>query len=105
MSSDLGDFLDWIEDELASARREAARHVDRAEALAVLRSRALPIAQRLRRPLTPDDVLASSRDERERAELRALADRVTGDRVTGGGDPADDISIREGHHSESGAAF
>ena len=99
MSSELADFLDWIEDELTSARREAAHYIDRAEALAALRSRALPIAQRLRRPLTVDDVFAS-RDERERAELRALADRVTG-----GGDPADDVLNRGGTQPGSSAAF
>jgi hypothetical protein len=100
VSSELNDFLDWIEVELTTARREAARHIDRAEALAVLRSRALPVAQRLRRPLTVDDVFASSRDERERAELRALADRVTG-----GGDPADDVLNRAGTQPGSSAAF
>jgi hypothetical protein len=100
VSSELNDFLDWIEVELTPARREAARHIDRAEALAVLRSRALPVAQRLRRPLTVDDVFASSRDERERAELRALADRVTG-----GGEPADEISGVGGTQPGSSAAF
>jgi hypothetical protein len=100
VSSELGDFLDWIEDELALARREATKHVDRADALAALRSRALPIAQRLRRPLTPDDVFKSSSNEHERAQLQALADRVTG-----GGDPADEISSLGGTQPGSSAAF
>lgn len=100
MSSELGDFLDWIEDELAKERREATNHVDRADALAALRSRALPIAQRLRRPLTPDDVFKSSSNEHERAQLQALADRVTG-----GGDPADGDFESRGTQPGSSAAF
>jgi hypothetical protein len=94
----MDDFLSWIEDELATERDEAAAHIDRAEALAALRSRALPRAQALRRPLTPEDVLVSE-DERERAELRALALRVTR------GEPANEFPDRAGHHVESGAAF
>jgi hypothetical protein len=100
VSSELGDFLDWIEDELAKERREAAKHVDRADALATLRSRALPIAQRLRRPLTPDDVFGSSANEHERAQLQALADRVAGR-----GDPADDVLLGQGTQPGSSAAF
>jgi hypothetical protein len=100
VSSELEDFLDWIEDELANERREATKHVDRADALAALRSRALPIAQRLRRPLTPQDVFASASDEHERAQLQALADRVTG-----GGDPADDVLLGRGTQPGSSAAF
>ena len=52
MTSQVGDFLDWIEHELNVERREAAQHIDRAEALAQMRSRALPIASRLRRAVT-----------------------------------------------------
>jgi hypothetical protein len=100
MSSDhVEDFLTWIEDELAKERDEAARHVDRAEALAELRSRALPAAQALRRPLTPEDVFASCKNEHERAELRALALRATR------GEPAIASATSAGTRVESGVAF
>jgi len=94
----MDDFLSWIEDELVKERDEAAAHIDRAEALAALRSHALPVAQALRRPLTPEDVLVSD-DEHKRAELRALALRVAR------GEPANEFPARGGHHLESGAAF
>lgn len=94
----MNDFLDWIERELDRERTEAAAHIDRCYALAALRSKALPVAQALRRPLTPEDVLVVD-DEHERAELRALALRATR------GEPASEFPERAGHHSESGAAF
>lgn len=99
MSSELNDLLDWIEAELDREREAAARHVDRADALAQLRTRALPIAASLRRPLTPDDLFAAARDEHERAELRALADRATR------GEPASANSNGAGTYVGSGVAF
>lgn len=94
----MSDFLEWIEDELDRERAEAAAHLDRCYALAALRSKALPVAKTLRRPLTPEDVLVVD-DEHERAELRALALRVTR------GEPASEFLERAGHHLDSGEAF
>lgn len=51
-----GDFLDALEEELRSAREDASKAVDRAEALVELRSRALAVSERLRRPLSPADL-------------------------------------------------
>jgi hypothetical protein len=97
VNDQVADFLTWIEDELDRERDEAARHIDRADALAELRSRALPVAASLRRPLTPEDVFSSAQNEHERAEIRALALRATG------GDPANEVQRRAGSHFDSGA--
>lgn len=96
----MNDLLDWIESELDRERAEAAAHIDRAEALVALRSHLLPAAATLRRPLTPDDLYASCSDERERAEVRALAERITGR-----GEPAIEVFPRLGHRVGSGVAF
>lgn len=77
MSWGIGDFLDQLEDELVRQRRLAAAHVDRADALAAFRNRALAVASDLERAITVEDVFASATNERERAELAALADRIT----------------------------
>lgn len=96
----MNDLLDWIESELERERDEAAGHIDRADALAQLRSHLLPVAATLRRPLTPDDLYVSCEDERERAEVRALAERVAGGEIR----PLGEFS-RIGHPVGSGAAF
>lgn len=70
------DFLIEVEDELAEARRVAAGAVDRADALAQLRSYALETQDELRRPVSASDVF-DTRDEQRRARLSALADRIT----------------------------
>lgn len=70
------DFLDDIERELAEQRRRAAREVDRADALAQLRNRALSVSANLNRAITEKDVFSAAKDEYQRAELRALADRI-----------------------------
>lgn len=80
----VGDFLDDLERELARQRRVASREVDRADALAQLRTRALSVAADLKRPITVEDVFSSAKDERERAELSALADRITREQEPGG---------------------
>ena len=72
------DFLTAVEDELASAREAAANAVDRADALARLRTYTLEVQDELRRPLRAVDVF-DTRDEERRARLHALADRITGE--------------------------
>lgn len=72
------DLRDHLEGELAAAREAAARAVDRVEALVALRSRAFTLgaaADAEGRTLEPDDLFEAD-DERERAELRALAQRA-----------------------------
>jgi hypothetical protein len=96
---DVGDFLDQLEHELHEQRRLAAHHVDRADALATFRNRALAVAASLNRAITVEDVFDAAQDEQERAALHALADRITGEGMIrlGGSDDS------EGHRSESGA--
>ena len=77
MSWTVGDFLDQIESEIVMQRHLAAQHVDRAEALVAFRNRALTVGGRLNRPITVNDVFDGAANEQERAELRALADRIT----------------------------
>jgi hypothetical protein len=71
-------FVEVLEDELAVARRTAARAVDRAAALAELRSHALAVQDVLRRPLRAAEVLQprDPHDEETRAWLNALVDRI-----------------------------
>lgn len=73
------DFVAQLEDELTAAREQAARSLDRATALAELRSHALAVAAELRRPLRAADVLQprDPHDEETRARLSALVDRIT----------------------------
>ena len=70
------DFLIEVEDELAEARRVAAKAIDRADAFAQLRSYTLEVQDELRRPVRASDVFDTSNEER-RARLNALADRIT----------------------------
>lgn len=73
------DILNDLDEEIRRARAEAARVVDRAQALVELRSRALAVAERLAGvPLRWEDVFSTG-SERERAEARALAVRVAGE--------------------------
>src|SRR4051812_35391953 len=102
MSYLVGDFLDQLDAELVAQRRLAALHVDRADALRALRSHAFQVAAALKRPITVEDVFECATDEQERAERRALADRITRE---AGGEPALGIDETRGHHSESGASL
>jgi len=74
------DFVTQLEDELAESRRTAALAVDRAAALAELRSHALEAQETLQRPLRAIDVLQplDPQDEKTRARLNALVERITG---------------------------
>lgn len=94
----VGDFLDDLERELAAQRRLTAQHVDRAEALAAMRSRALTVAAALNRPITVEDVFNAANDERERAELNSLVSRITQEM---GGEPAYENDALGGPRSES----
>ena len=78
------DLLVWFEDALAASRAAAAVAIDRAEALAELRSLALARAGELGRPTVTLDDLQSGFDEETRARFTALARRATTDE----GDPA-----------------
>ena len=69
--------LEQLDTEIARARREAARTVDRVKALVELRSHALAVFDRLNRPLYYADVFDST-DEEEKAFLNALINRITG---------------------------
>ena len=71
-----GDFLDVVEREIVAARRDLARRADRVSALVELHARALDVSARLQRALKADDVFGAARNEVERAELQALADRI-----------------------------
>lgn len=75
-AADSFDFLLEVEDELVQAREAAARAVDRADALAQLRSYTLEAQDELQRPVRAADVF-QTRDEERRARLNALADRIT----------------------------
>ena len=83
------EVLEHLEDELQAARAEAAAAVDRAEAVAELRSRALALAsvrrdrRRRQAPLTMEEVLAGDGSELDRARGLALARRITGDPTLG----------------------
>lgn len=72
------DFLGQVEDELAESRRDLRRTMERTQALAELRSRALEVQQELRRPITERDVF-QPRDEEDRALLDLLVNRITGE--------------------------
>ena len=74
------DAVETLESELAEARRVAARVLDRASALAELRSHALAVQNALQRPLRMKDVLQplEPHDEEGRARINALVDRITG---------------------------
>lgn len=73
------DLIDWIEGELATTRIAAARAVERAEALLVLRSEAIAwqSAHPGRVP-TIEDVIGGveARGERERAAFAAACGRA-----------------------------
>ena len=94
----LDDFLDVVERELAADRRRLARLLDRVEALAALHAHAVSVSIELQRAISADDVFSAPRSERERAELQALADRITSDP---GGHPAFDSDDGAGHHLET----
>jgi len=96
------DFADQLANELDESRRELGRVLDRTDALAALHVRALDLAAELKRPVTADDLFRSGRDEKERAALRLLADRVAG---RPGGDPAYEDDGILGGHLETGAGF
>jgi len=70
------DFVDHLARELNESRRMLTRVLDRTDALATLHAYAVEMSQRLQRPLTAHDLLTSHRDERERAELRLLVQRI-----------------------------
>jgi len=74
------DAVAALESELAEARRSAARALDRASALAELRSHALAVQEALQRPLRMHEALRplDPHDEEARARLTALVDRITG---------------------------
>ena len=74
------DFLEHLERELHHAREDLACRVDRTEALDELRYRALTVwQQQKQRPLRVEDVFyGAAKDEKERAELRSLAERIWG---------------------------
>jgi hypothetical protein len=93
------DFLDLLDREIVEQRQLAARAVDRADALVTLRSYCVDLSTRLNRRLTADDVFYKhARDERERAELRSLADRIDQ-----GGEPASEGERGGGRPLDSGA--
>ena len=69
------DLLAALDLWLAAARQEAARAVDRVDALVALRSHALDVAHRLHRPLSPEDVF-TGRTAEEQAHIDALRDRI-----------------------------
>ena len=74
------DLLTWCEDALAEARDVAAAAVDRATALAELRSLALERAAVLGvTVLTLEQLRAGFEDEETRARFTALARRATTD--------------------------
>jgi hypothetical protein len=64
-----------VEDELVAARELAARAVDRADALAQLRSYVIELQDELQRPVRLSEVF-ETRDEQKRARLKMLADRI-----------------------------
>lgn len=96
------DFLDAIEQELIAERRALSRHVDRADALVVLRVHALRVANDLQRPITVKDMVGAAGGELARAELFSLFDRITGDQ---GGEPAFESAEQRDHPKETGAGF
>ena len=72
------DFLGQLESELAESRAELARVIERTQALADLRSRAIRVQGELNRPVTDRDVF-KARDEEDRALLDLLVTRITGE--------------------------
>ena len=97
------DFVDALEQELATERERLARLLNRIEALTELHDYAYDLAARLRKPLTVEDVFDSGHSEQQRAKLRALAERITASEQ--GGIPAYDSTGDGGNSSESGAEF
>jgi hypothetical protein len=95
----VGDFLDDLERELVHQRKVAAPEVDRGDALAQLRSRALSVSVDLKRAITAKDVFSAAKHEQERAELRALADRIAEEE--GGANPASPAQEQQGKGSSS----
>lgn len=70
------DFLGQLESELADSRAELGRVMERTQALADLRSRAIRVQGELGRPITERDVF-KARDEEDRALLDLLVARIT----------------------------
>ncbi|HWH36020.1 MAG TPA: hypothetical protein VNT56_11970 [Acidimicrobiales bacterium] len=71
------DVLGWLDAELAEARAELTRQVDRTSALVEFRSLALIIAGRAgEHALTPDRLFDLTKGEEEAAHLRAVAARI-----------------------------
>lgn len=68
--------LDELDDEVDRARQQAARAVDRVQALVELRSHALAVYDELRRPIYFAD-LFQPQDEETRAYVNALVNRIT----------------------------
>ena len=97
-----GDFLDHLEREIADARSDLARRVDRVSALVDLHARALEVSARLQRSIEASDVFRSARDEVERAELQALADRIV---TSPGAELAEEMRTRVGGRKDSGAGL
>ncbi len=71
------DVISHVEDRLAAAREDAARAVDRADALASWRSRLFAIAAELGvHELTAEEMWNGCGDEEQRAHLNALVNRA-----------------------------
>ncbi len=71
------DVIAHVEDRLVAARKDAARAVDRADALVAWRSRLFSMAAELGTPeLTADRMWDCCADEEQRARLAAVIDRA-----------------------------
>jgi hypothetical protein len=64
-----------LDNEIAAARRDLARRVDRVDALSELRRRCVELEDETGRPATIDALLAAAWDTTERARRSALIDR------------------------------
>lgn len=92
------DFLDVLDREVADARADLVRRVDRTDALVALRSRALDLSAVLNRPISIQDLKAQVKDEHDRALLFSLFDRILDE---GGNRP--EGALRDGYRLETGA--
>lgn len=97
------DFVDDLERELEDARERLAWLLERTEALAELHAYAYDLAARLKKPLSADDVFGSAQTEKERAQLRLLADRITAPEP--GGHLVSDEGEGAGTQLETGAGL
>jgi len=70
------DVISHVEDRLAAARVDAARALDRVDALAAWRSRLFAIAGESGTPELSVDEMWGACDEEQRAHLTALVDRA-----------------------------